>query len=200
MPVAPEPIHSTASVIMYAEDCILSGLIQIGESRLSDQLNDRVDHLLTDVEVTSLEDGHRLTLPDLVIAGDDIMAVDATGPRGDPEKRRRTRQYRIVAKLGPYTIRGYFHTLPGADPLASFGRRAAFVPLTDAWLEFSLAGETMRADAGTLLLNRDTADWVQTVADDEVAPPDIDVPDPDAPLVKDFTYEVHVDEVVIQER
>jgi hypothetical protein len=195
MAAEPEPIHTRTSVIVYAEDCVLSGLIKTGESRLSDQLNDRVDHLLTEVEITSLADGHRIELPELVIAGDEILAVDATGPRGNPEKRRRTRQHPIVAKVGPYIVRGYFHALPGADPLASFGRRAPFVPFTDAWLEFAIAGQTQRPYSGALLVNRDTADWIDTVADDEVALPEIPVEASEAPLVKDFTYQVLVSSV-----
>jgi hypothetical protein len=184
-----------ARITVYAEDCILSATIDVGQIRLSDLLNDRVDHRLTDVEVTSLEDGHCVELPELVIAGDDILAVDATAPRGNPEKRRRTRQHPIVAKVGPYVVRGYFHALPGADPLAAFGRRAPFVPLTDAWLEFALAGQVQRPYSGALLVNRDAADWVDTAADDEVAPPEIPVKTSGAPLVKDFTYQVLVSSV-----
>jgi hypothetical protein len=188
-------VANAARITVYAEDCVLSAMIELGQARLSDLLNDRVDHRLTEVEATSLEDGHRVQLPELVIAGDDILAVDATAPRGNPEKRRRTRQYPIVAKVGPYVARGYFHTLPGADPLASFGRRAPFVPLTDAWLEFSIAGQVQRPYSGALLVNRDTADWVDTAEDDEVAPPDIPVESSGAPLVKDFTYQVLVSSV-----
>jgi hypothetical protein len=184
-----------ARITVYAEDCVLSATIELGQARLSDLLNDRVDHRLTDVEVTSLEDGHRVDLAELVIAADDILAVDATGPRGDPGKRRRTRQYPIVAKVGPYIVRGYFHTLPGADPLASFGRRAPFVPLTDAWLEFAIAGQILRPYSGALLVNRDAADWVDTAADDEVVPPEIPVKASNAPLIKDFTYQVLVSSV-----
>jgi hypothetical protein len=191
----PDAAAATATITVYAEDCVLSAMIELGQARLSDLLNDRVDHRLTDVEVTSLEDGHRLDAPELVISGDDIFAVDANGPRGDPGKRRRTRQYPIVAKVGPYMIRGYFHTLPGADPLASFGRRAAFVPITDAWLEFSIAGQVCRPYSGTLLINRDAADWVETVVDDEVALPEIPMQTSDAPLAKDFTYQVLVSSV-----
>jgi hypothetical protein len=191
----PETVGAGARITVYAEDCVVSASIDLGQARLSDLLNDRVDHQLTDVEVTSLEDGHRVELPELVIAGDDILAVDATGPRGNPEKRRRTRQHPIVAKVGPYVVRGYFHALPGADPLASFGRRAPFVALTDAWLEFSIVDQVLRPYSGTLLVNRDAADWIDTAADDEVAPPDIPVESSDAPLVKDFTYQVLVSSV-----
>ena len=191
----PEAAEAATRITVYAEDCVLSASIAVGQARLSDLLNDRVDHRVTEVEVTSLEDGHRVVLPELVISGDDILAVDATGPRGNPEKRRRTRQYPIVAKVGPYIVRGYFHTLPGADPLASLGRRAPFVPLTDAWLEFAIAGQVLRPSSGALLVNRDAADWVDTAADDDVAPPEMPVHTSDTPLVKDFTYQVLVSSV-----
>jgi hypothetical protein len=191
----PEAVEAAARITVYAEDCVLSATIELGQARLSDLLNDRVDHRLTDVEVTSLEDGHQVELPELVIAGDDILAVDAAGPRGDPAKRRRTRQYPIAAKLGPYIVRGYFHTLPGADPLASFGRRAPFVPLTDAWLDFAIAGQIVRPYSGALLVNRDAADWVETASDDEIAPPEMPVESPDASRIKDFTYQVLISSV-----
>jgi hypothetical protein len=191
----PQASSATATVVVYAEDCVLSGTLDIGGARLSDRLNDRIDHVLTDVIVTSLADGHRLELPTLTVAGDEILAVDTAGPRGDPAKRRRTRQHPIAVKAGPYIVRGYFHALPGADPVASFARRPAFVPLTDAWLEFSLGDQPIRAQAGTLLVNRDATDWLQPVEDDEVALPAIPVATAGGPMVKDFTYQVLVSEV-----
>jgi hypothetical protein len=82
-----------------------------------------------------------------------------------------------------------------ADPLASLGRRAPSVPLTDAWLEFAIAGQVLRPNSRALLVNGDAADWVERVADDEVAPREIPVEPSDAPLVKDLTWQVLVSSV-----
>jgi hypothetical protein len=49
--------------------------------------------------------------------------------------------------------------------------------------------------AVTLLVNRDAADWVDTAADDEVAPPEMPVETADASRIKDFTYQVLVSSV-----
>jgi hypothetical protein len=182
---------NVASVTIYAEDCLLAGELELGQSRLSDLLNDRTGQLLLNVSATSLADRSIVELDELTIAADEILAVETGEGRGDPARRRRTRQFPLVVRIGPYVVRGYFHALPGADPVDSFRRRPAFVPLTDVRLEFTLGVDLARSHAATLLVNRELADSVEEGVDDAVDVPELPDQATDA-KAKDFTYEVLV--------
>jgi hypothetical protein len=178
------------AIIVYAEDCVLSGSLDLGRARLSDLLNDRTELDLTAVVVTSLVDDHVVGLPELVVAADEILAVEVDGARGDPGRRRRTRQFPLMARLGPYIVRGSFHALPGADPLDSFARRATFVPLTDASVEFAVADEVRRHYADAVLVNRELADEVDVI-EDQIRVPEIHFRTaPHRLRAKDLTYDV----------
>jgi hypothetical protein len=181
-----------ASVTVYAEDCILSGDLMLGQSRLSDLLNDRTGQTLSNVSAMSLADRSIVDLDELTVSAEEILAVETDAGRGDQSRRRRTRQFPLVIRLGPYVARGYFHALPGADPVDSFRRRPAFVPLTDVRLEFTLGAELARTHASTLLVNRDLADSVDEGVDDSVELPELPIDQADPGKAKDFTYEVLV--------
>ena len=181
-----------AFVTVYAEDCILSGELTLGPSRLSDLLNDRTDQTLVNVTATSLADRSIVEVQELTISGEEILAVETDDGRGDPARRRRTRQFPLVVRLGPYVARGYFHALPGADPVDSFRRRPAFVPLTDVRLEFGLGVELGRAHCSTLLVNRELVDSVEEGVDDAVELPDLPADTRETGKAKDLTYELLV--------
>jgi hypothetical protein len=183
-----------ASVTVYAEDCVVSGELELGPSRLSDLLNDRTEIQLVRVTARSLIDGSIVETDELHVAGDDLLAVEIEAGRGDPARRRRTRQFPLVVRFGPYVARGYFHALPGADPIDSFRRRPAFVPLTDVRLEYGVGTNLTRTHAGTLLINRELADSVDAGVDDAVEVPDLPVDELKDPKVKDFTYQVLISE------
>jgi hypothetical protein len=131
----------------------------------------------------------------LLVSRDELCLVLGTGPRGDPAQRHRTRQHPIAVQVGPYHVRGYVHALPGSDPVASFHRRKPMVPLTDAWFEYSLRGDHMRRRSSNLLVNRELTDWVVEAVDEEVAWPELPLPETVGPLVKDFTGDVHFEPV-----
>jgi hypothetical protein len=68
------------------------------------------------------------------------------------------------------------------------------VPITDAWIEYSMGGRFQRVRVGTLLVNRQLVDWIVEAIDDEVEMPDIPLSAyPKGPLLKDFTGQLHVD-------
>lgn len=181
-----------AFVTVYAEDCMLSGELTLGPYRLSDLLNDRTAQTIVNVTATSLADRSIVDVPELTVSVDEILAVETDEGRGDPARRRRTRQFPLVIRLGPYVARGYFHALPGADPVDSFRRRPAFVPLTDVRLEFMLGIELARVHASTLLVNRELVDSVEEGVDDAVELPELPTDPKDAGKVKDLTYELVV--------
>jgi hypothetical protein len=179
--------------IGYAEDCVLTGRIRMDSARLTDLLNAHDEFELVDVGVESLAGDTAIEVKDVVVARDELMLVQAVGPRGDRRSRIRTRQHPLAMQVGPYHVRGYLHALPGSDPIASFRHRKTMVPLTDAWIEYDQRGTRQRHRAATVVVNRHQLDWVVEAPDEAVEMPDITLQYPAGPLVKDFTGKVRND-------
>jgi hypothetical protein len=74
--------------------------------------------------------------------------------------------------MGPYKVRGFFHALPGADPVVAFRRRKAMVPLTDARIEYTFHGERRETRVDTVIVNREQIDWVEALLPSQVEFPD----------------------------
>jgi hypothetical protein len=145
----------------FTEDSRVSGHIQLDCDRLSDTLNTHRDFLLCDVRVECLEDGCSVQSAEVPIARDELIAVLAGDPRGDPARRIHTLTHPVTVEAGPYLIRGYLHALPGMEPLAWAHRRRPMIPLSDAWIEYRSGGVRQVTSFGTIVVNRDTADWMQ---------------------------------------
>ena len=122
-------------------------------------LHDEYD--LADVTVERFDDGEPLEVPEISVARDEIILVQATGPRGDETRRHRTMPQHLALQMGPYKVRGFFHALPGADPVVALRRRKTMVPLTDARIEYTIRGEQRETSVDTVIVNREQIDWVQ---------------------------------------
>lgn len=144
------------------------GWVRLRADRLTDLLNTHDQLVLSDVEIEDLDDGTRRREESDRIAIRDLLAVHAAGPRGDDTMRHRTRAHPIVIRSGSYLIAGHLHAEPGADPLESLRRRPAMVPLTDAWLEYWPDGSPRRHGVGTIIVNREAADTIELVTDDDL--------------------------------
>jgi hypothetical protein len=77
----------------------------------------------------------------------------------------------VAIKMGPYEVRGFFHALPGADPVEALRRRKAMVPLTEARIGYVLRGERRETKVETLIVNRELIEWVEQVVPDQVVFP-----------------------------
>jgi hypothetical protein len=179
--------------VAYAEDCILSGRISLAAERLTDLLNDHDEYVLSDVLVERLDDSPAMLLAEVMIRRDELLLVHATGPRGSAARRQRTRQHPLAMQIGPYHVRGYFHALPGSDPLAAIRRRKPMVPLTDAWIEIGRGSARQRRRVGVVVVNREQLDWAVPALDDEVEMPDLPLQAEQGPLVKDFTGQILIE-------
>jgi hypothetical protein len=144
------------------------GWVRLRADRLTDLLNAHDELVLSDVEIEDLDDGTRRRDESDRLAIRDLLAVHAAGPRGDDTLRHRTRAHPIVVRAGSYLIAGHLHAEPGADPLESLRRRPAMVPLTDAWLEYWPDGSPRRHGVGTIIVNREAADAIELVTDDDL--------------------------------
>jgi hypothetical protein len=144
------------------------GWLRLQADRLTDLLNAHDELLLSDVEIESLEDGRVQTADQVLIDLRELIAVQASGPRGDEARRLRTRTHPIALQSGSYMIGGHLHATPGADPIASVRSRPRMVPLTDAWIEYWSGGKPTRHGIGTIIVNRDLVEWLRLVTVDEL--------------------------------
>lgn len=133
--------------VAYAEDCLLSGYVDLAADRLTDLLNEHQEFELVDVFVQDLA-GAGTQMATVTVERDELLMVHAVGPRGDRGRRTRTRQHPVAIQIGPYHVRGYLHALPGSDPISSFRRRRPMVPITDAWIEYVSARRASGAESG----------------------------------------------------
>jgi hypothetical protein len=152
----------------YGAHHLVFGWVRLRADRLTDLLNAHEELHLAEVEIESLDDGIKKSVDEIIIHRRELIAVHATGPRGDQARRQRTRSHPIAIQSGSYLIGGHLHTDPGADPIASVGGRPTMVPLTDAWIEYWSGGERKHQSTGTIVVNRDRADWMRLVTDEDL--------------------------------
>jgi hypothetical protein len=140
-------------LVAYAGDCIVRGDVELGEGRLSDEVNDH--DILTFVGATleALEDGHEVTVDQLDVERGDLHLIEIRGRRGDPIRRLRTVAERVVLEVGPYLVTGNLHRPPNLLPLAALHRASKFVPVTDA--VFAVGGDAAERQRDVLLVNRE---------------------------------------------
>lgn len=168
-PPAPDQLEFVA----YGEDCILSGHAVLDADRLTDMLNDHDEYSVSGLSVQRFDDPAPFELDDeIVIPRDEIILVQASGPRGDASRRHRTMPQYLALRMGPYAVRGYFHALPGAEPVAAIRRRKTMVPLTDVRIEYAMHGRRREIKVDTVIVNRDQIDWVEAILPDQVEFPE----------------------------
>ena len=138
----------------YAADCRVHGQVEVGEGRLSDQLNRTPDLLIRDARLEGLDDGHLVEMSEIAIARDELCAVVVSGPRGDVARRLHTRTTHVEVEVGPYLVEGRVHGTPASEPLAVFLRQLAWVPLTEATVKYRCGAGDVSEEMATLLVNR----------------------------------------------
>ncbi|HEX7544807.1 MAG TPA: hypothetical protein VF361_08385 [Candidatus Limnocylindrales bacterium] len=139
----------------YAADCRVHGQLEVGEGRLSDQLDHAAELLVRDARLEGMSDGRTVEMPELTIARDELCAVVANGPRGDTARRLHTLTKLVEVEVGPYLVVGRVHGTPASEPLGAALRRQAWVPLTEVTVMYRCGGSDVREEMTTLLVNRD---------------------------------------------
>jgi hypothetical protein len=148
----------------FSSDCRVEGSIELEDARLADMLNRRRSFVLKDVRLVSTLDGHTQELDELEINRDELDIVVASGPRGDPKRRLSTQPSGVSMKLGPYNAEGFMHAPTNTDPVSSITHRSTMVAITDAVLEYEFCSEPVSEWYRTLLVNRELAGSLRTVA------------------------------------
>jgi hypothetical protein len=172
----------------FAGDCTIAGRVTMFGDRLTDFLNGQERFRLHHVELTSLDDGRVVAVDSLSVEREDLLAVIGTGPRGSEKQRLRLEEARLQLAIGPYVILGRLHVPPGADPMKNVLQREPMIPLTNATIAFTQAGETVARDLGTVIVNRLQVEWIAATADEASLFPEATVRSPfTMSLRKDFT-------------
>ncbi len=119
-------------LVAWAEDCRVRGGVDLGDGRVSDEVNE--GDLLTffDATLESLDDGHELAVDELEVERRELYLIEVRGRRGDPTRRQRTLEDPVVLSVGPFLVTGKLHRPPTVQPLAALSRLRRFVPVTDA--------------------------------------------------------------------
>jgi len=141
-------------LVAWAGDCMLQGDVDLGDGRLSDELNER--ELLTFFGATleALVDGHEVMLDDVEVERREIHLVEVEGRQGDPARRLRTIEEPVVLEVGPFVVTGNLHRSPSSPPLAALQRWQHFVPVTRAHIEVT-EGARAPMIRDVILVNRD---------------------------------------------
>ena len=173
----------------FAADCTITGKMTMFGERLTDFLNGQERYLVHHVECESLEDGHQAAIDSVSIERTDLLAVVATGPRGN-EKQRVVAPDQPAAPLdravhGP---RPAAHASPARDAVADVLKRDPMVPLTNATIAYEVAGAIVARDLPTIIVNRLLVEWISPTTEAASMFPDVPVRSPFAArLQKDFT-------------
>lgn len=173
--------------IGFSGDCLIHARLTMFGDRLTDMLNNQARYTLSRVKLESLADGHVFEIDSLPIERADLHAVVATGPRGQEKRRVKLEPHRMQVGIGPYTILGQLHGQPGADPLKAVMRRDPMLPMTNATIAFTKAGEVVAQDVAAIIINRELVEWIVPTAGEEEHFPDTPVRSYTLGFAKDFT-------------
>jgi hypothetical protein len=159
-----EDMGTDIDFVGFSEDCRVEGRLDLEDSRLADLLNRRKTITVRSVTLVSTVDGHTQEFDKLDIDLNELDIVVASGPRGDPKRRLATKPNGVSVKLGPYSAEGFMHAPPTANPIRGFDRKPAMVAITDAVLEYDFCDQPVSQWFRTLLINRELAISLRTVA------------------------------------
>jgi hypothetical protein len=160
----------------YAEDCTFTGELDLPAARLADFLASTAEFEVGNVTFRALDDGRVVDAASAAILREDLFVVLASEPRGDPELRIWTRQYPVVAHVGPYVVRGYLHAPPTIDPLKMRTRRA-ILALTQGRLAYTEAGTQIEVEAEAILLNSARVEALEAATIEDIDGASLDDPE-----------------------
>jgi hypothetical protein len=178
------------SVVGYAADCILRAVVDHPNGqRLSDLLNNSESIRIQSAVFFALDDGRTVPADEAYLSVGELLAIEPRRATSEAARRIRTRTERVQLKLGPYTVVGLVHAPPGADPVQVLTRRKRMVPLTEASVAFTLAGDHRRHDADVVIVNRDFVEQAEVVRHERTWLDDLRIGGVD-PRAKDLTGQI----------
>lgn len=151
----------------YADDCTVSGEIDLRADRLADLLVSTEEFEVDHPSLRALADGHVVEAESVGVYRDDLCIVLATGPRGRAERRLWTRQHPVRARVGPYVVVGYLHAPPTIDPFQSAHHRS-MVALTAGVVGYTEAGNPLWVSSDAVLVNTAKIDVLESVPEEDL--------------------------------
>ena len=149
----------------FADGCRVKGRVDLEDARLADLLNRQSSIVVNDTVVICTEDGRRRRFKKLEIGRDELDVIVASGPRGDPKRRRATRSDCVAMKLGTYSAEGFLHAPRAASTIDELPPMLA---LTDAVLEYQYRDKCVSEWFRTLLVNREIAASMRSLTDSSI--------------------------------
>jgi hypothetical protein len=151
----------------FAEDSVIRGELVLEGDRLSDFIPQEGPFQIERVTLEALDDGRIVSAEAATIARSDLIAITASGPRGNKARRVRTRPHPARAQAGPYEIVGYVHAPPSAHPFSGVLRRRV-LPMTSAVIRYRIGGQPVEQEHDALLVNPERIDWLKAATDKEL--------------------------------
>jgi hypothetical protein len=142
------------------------GWVRLDTDRLTDLLNAHDLLHLENVHVEDLRDGRTVAADETFLPRSEIIAVIASGPRGDPSRRALTQRHAVAVESGIYRIGGCVHAPAGVDPEARWQSGGPMVPLTGAWIEYRSGDRYCRDIMDAVIVNRRLATRFDVAAAD----------------------------------
>jgi hypothetical protein len=169
----PSEPDSVADAPLVAFDAFMAdhrvyGWVRLNADRLTDIINAQAKLTVMNAQLERLPDGRTEWHERLTIDRDELLAVRAGGPRGDPAQRHHVRLHPLVVQSGPYLLGGFLHADPHLSPQDDIDGRPAMVPLSLGWLEYWFGGGRRAQSCGTILFNRGMVDVVRVVRESEL--------------------------------
>jgi hypothetical protein len=186
-------------LIAFTADRRISGMIPLADDRLSDMLNSVPRIVMRNATVQDLVADAVPRTADVTLAVGSIVAVVATGRRGNEMRRHRTDLRLARVGVVRFVVTGSLHVPAGSiDPLASndpavvLAGRDMLVPLTDATIAYDIGRVPTTETHATILINRSHATWIdldEAAAIDTEANELLDEKEKSyhAAMIKDFT-------------
>jgi hypothetical protein len=155
--------------VAWAGDCVVRGSIDLGDGRLSDQVNELDLLTFFDATLEALDDGREVRVHEIEVERRELHLIEVIGRRGDPNRRLRTVEDRVSLKVGPFIVTGNLHRSPSTQPMAALSSWARFVPVTDALIEVGgNLSEPLHEDV--ILVNRERISASQPLAPTAIRP------------------------------
>jgi hypothetical protein len=145
----------------------LFGWVRLEADRLTDLLNAHDLLRLVNVHVEEHHDGSIVAADETLIPRAELVAVVASGPRGDPVRRVATGTHAVAANAGAYRIVGRLHVPPGVDPTERWHEGGPMIPLTEATFEYRSGTELRRASRRTVIVNRGAVTSIEATSPDD---------------------------------
>jgi hypothetical protein len=140
-------------LVAWAGDCVVRGHVDLEDGRLSDIVNELDFITFRAATLEALDDGREVNVDELEVERRDLHLIEVNGRRGDPSRRLRTVEERVVLEVGPFVVTGNLHRPPNTQQMAALSRRARFLPLTE--VVFQVGRDAPERHEEVLLVNRE---------------------------------------------